>query len=230
MNKIIQKIGHRGACGYEPENTLKSFRKALELGTDIIELDIRLCKTSEIVVIHDETVDRTTNGQGYVAALSLTELHSLDAGKGQRIPTLKEVLRLINKKIQINIEIKDPLTVEPLAQMLTEYISKRHWRYDHFLVSSFDHTCLKKLHELNPEINIGILITKIPPGLKTLARQLNAYSINISKDYITPAFTKQMQARGHKIFVWTVDNYKTINKMKKMGVDGIASNFPDRLN
>ena len=112
------RIGHRGAMGYEPENTLRSFKKALALKVDMIEFDVYVCKTGEVVVIHDDKVDRTTNGKGYVVQKTLQELTSLDAGKGEKIPLLEEALDCINKKVQVNIELKGEGTAEPVYKII----------------------------------------------------------------------------------------------------------------
>ena len=104
---MVTKIGHRGAMGYAPENTLKSFKKALELNVDAIELDVYICKSGELVVIHDDKVNRTTNGKGYVAEKTFKELRALDAGEKEKIPELKEVFDLVNKKVNINPKSED---------------------------------------------------------------------------------------------------------------------------
>src|SRR6056297_2287931 len=103
---MVLKIGHRGAMGYEPENTLRSFKKAIELNVDMVELDVYVCSSGELVVIHDDKVDKTTNGKGYVSEKSFDELRKLDAGMGEKIPTLQEVLDLIDKRAKVNIELK----------------------------------------------------------------------------------------------------------------------------
>jgi glycerophosphoryl diester phosphodiesterase len=119
----MQIIGHRGASGYEPENTLRSFQKAIDLGVEMIELDVYTCKSGELVVMHDDKVNRTTNGNGYVFNMTLTELKTLDAGKGEKVPTLVEVFDLINKKIAINVELKGEGTAESTAELIQKYIT-----------------------------------------------------------------------------------------------------------
>ncbi len=145
---MILKIGHRGAMGHEPENTMLSFQRAIEFGVDMVELDIHLCHSGELVVIHDETVDRTTNGSGRVKDKSLVTLQGLDAGFGQKISTLMEILNFIDKKVKVNIELKGEGTVEPLYKIIQKYISKHGWSYEDFYVSSFDHYKLKKIYLL----------------------------------------------------------------------------------
>ncbi len=131
------RIGHRGACGYEPENTLRSFNRALQLRVDMVELDVHVCRSGEIVVIHDSKVDRTTGGTGYVADKTLDELRTLDAGKGEKIPTLQEVLTLVNRKVKVNIELKGTGTAKPVFQLLEKHVRELGWSYGDFLISSF---------------------------------------------------------------------------------------------
>ena len=142
------KIGHRGAPGYEPENTLRSFEKAISMGVDMVELDVHKCKSGELVVIHDKKVNRTTNKKGFVKNKNLQQLKTLDAGKKEKIPTLKEVLDFINKRVKINIELKGPKTTEAVLKLIEEYINKKKWKYSQFIISSFDSRKIKKLSKL----------------------------------------------------------------------------------
>lgn len=229
MEKKILKIGHRGAAGYEPENTLASFQRALELGVDAVELDVYVCKSGELVVVHDDTVDRTTNGKGEVQEKTFDELRSLDAGKGQKIPTLQEVLDLVDKKVIVNIELKGPNTAGPVAKVIEEYIKQKNWIEDLFLVSSFNHPELLKFKKINPNIKIGALIEKIPEGGAKFAQDLGVYSVNICAEFVNQKFVDDAHVSGLKVLVWTVDDADDINKIKSLGVDGIFSNFPDRL-
>jgi len=140
---MFLKIGHRWAAGYEPENTLASFKKAIDLNVDMIELDVYLCKTGELVVLHDPKVDRTTNGIGYIEEKTFEEVRNLDAGKGEKIPTLKEVFELTNRKVKINIELKWAGTAKPVSKLIKEYVENKWREYDDFMISSFDHYELK---------------------------------------------------------------------------------------
>ena len=124
----MQIIGHRGACGYAPENTHASFERAIELGVGMIEFDVQRCKSGELVVIHDLMVDRTTNGSGYVSELTLDELQKLDAGDGEQIPTLREVLDRVDQRVAVNIEIKAAGIVGGVAAIIDEYVRERKWR------------------------------------------------------------------------------------------------------
>jgi glycerophosphoryl diester phosphodiesterase len=131
-------FGHRGARGHAPENTVCSVRKALELGADGVEVDVHFAD-GQLVVIHDDTLERTTNGQGRVAKKSFIYLRSLDAGSGERIPMLADIFNAVNRRAVINVELKGPHTAAPVAALIAEYVSRHGWSYDDFLVSSFDH-------------------------------------------------------------------------------------------
>lgn len=229
ISKSFIKIGHRGAMGYEPENTLLSFRKALDLGVDAIELDVYVCKTGELVVIHDDKVDRTTNGKGYVIEKTFDELRSLDAGKSEKIPTLSEVLDLENRKVKVNIELKGEGTAKPVSDLIKYYVDNKNWKFDDFVVSSFNHCELKEFSELSPDVKIGALIVGIPLGFAEFAEKLNAYSVNLCVEFINQEFVNDAHNRGMKVFVWTVNDLDEIKRIKSLGVDGIFSNFPDRL-
>jgi glycerophosphoryl diester phosphodiesterase len=153
----ILKIGHRGAKGYEAENTLLSFQKSIDLGVDGIELDVHISSDGEIMVIHDEKVDRTTDSKGFVTDFSLNELKSFRINETHTIPTLKEVLDLVNQKCFVNVELKGNGTAKPIVALLEEYVLEKNWEYSHFIVSSFDWNALKEVRSLNSKIPIGIL-------------------------------------------------------------------------
>jgi len=230
------KIGHRGASGYEPENTLASFKKAMRLKFDMVEFDVQMCKTGELVIIHDDKVNRTTNGKGLVREKTFKELRSLDAGKGQKIPTFKEVLNLVQGKCQANIELKTKGVAEAVAKELIK-LFKAGVNPATWLVSSFHFKELVKFREYllktNPvlagKIKIGILFMKVPKSYLKLCRQINAYSINPDLKKIKRKLINEAQQNGLKVFVFTVNTEKDIARMKEWGVDGIFSNFPDKI-
>jgi glycerophosphoryl diester phosphodiesterase len=219
-------IGHRGACGYEPENSLSSFKKALELNVDAIELDVHALKTGELVVIHDNTVDRTTNGKGYVADYSFEKLRELDAGDGERIPTLQEVIDLVDRQVPINIELKGIRTAKPVSDTIDQYKSKG-WSNEHFMVSSYNHVELAAFSVLKPDIRTGALIYGIAANYAAFASDLKAYSANLSNEFIPPAFIEDAKKRGLKVFVHTVNDQSEISKIREIGVDGIFTDYPD---
>lgn len=226
---MITRFGHRGAKGYEPENTLLSFQKAIDLNVDYIELDVFKCKTGEIVIIHDTKVDRTTNGTGYVEDMTFDELRSLDAGKGQTIPSLQEALDLIDRKVKVNIELKGSNSAKDVFKILTTYIDKKNWHIDDFLISSFDHYELRAFSEFGLKCKIGAIVAGIPIGYAAFAEELNAYSIHLSKEFINQSFVDDARQRGLKVFVYTLNEHKDIEKIKAFGIDGIFSNYPDRI-
>lgn len=229
MDKNVLKIGHRGAMGHEPENTLLSFRKALALNVDAIELDVYVCKTGEVIVMHDDKVDRTTNGKGYTEDKTFDELRQLDAGKGELVPTLEEVLDIIDKKVIVNIELKGKDAALATIQVIKEHIKTKGWAESDFMVSSFDHHELNKFKQHYPEISIGALIEGVPLSYSECAVQLQADSVNLSLDFINQDFVNDAHEKGLKVYVWTVNEYDDIAKVKALGVDGIFSNFPERL-
>lgn len=219
-------IGHRGAAGYEPENTILSFNKALELGVDMIELDIQLCKSGEFVVIHDFNLDRTTNGSGLVVNKTLTELKKLDAGKRQEISSLEESLKTINRKTKVNIELKSKSGTQQLSNTINHFIENENWQSDDFIISSFNHEELVMFNRLMPQIKIGVLYEDIPNDFNETASALNAYSINVEFYFLTEKIVKQIHKLAYKVYAYTVNSNKDKLKMKEIGVDGIFTDFP----
>jgi glycerophosphoryl diester phosphodiesterase len=221
-------FGHRGACGHEPENTVRSVRKALELGADGIEVDVHFVD-GHLVVIHDDTLQRTTNGHGRVSEKSFAYLRSLDAGLGERIPTLAEIFDAVNRRAVINVELKGPHTAAPVVALISEYVKDRGWRFDDFLVSSFDHAQIREAKQLCHEIRIGALIEKTPRSLAQFAEALGAWSLHVSKHCVTPALLEDAHRRGLKVFVFTINQPREIARMKMLGVDGVFNDFPERV-
>lgn len=221
-------FGHRGAAGHEPENTLRSVRKALESGANGIEVDVHLAD-DHLVVIHDDTLDRTTNGTGAVAEKSFVYLRSLDAGRGERIPTLEEVFETVNRQAVINVELKGPGTASPVIRLIDRYVQERGWRYEDFLVSAFDHKQIETAIRLRPQIRIGALIGKVPPGLAAFAEQMGAWSLHPGKRCVTQELVVDAHRRGLKVLVFTIDKPAAIATMAALGVDGVFTNFPERV-
>jgi len=221
-------FGHRGACGHEPENTVRSVRRALELGADGVEVDVQLAD-GELVVIHDETLSRTTNGQGRVTKKTFAYLRSLDAGLGEKIPTLTEVFNAVSRRAVVNVELKGPHTAAPVTALVVEYVQRRGWAFDDFLISSFDHAQLQNVRQLCPAIRIGALIEKAPRSLAQFAEALGAWSLHASKRCVTPALVADARRRGLKVFVFTINRPGEITRMRTLGVDGVFSDFPERV-
>jgi glycerophosphoryl diester phosphodiesterase len=228
MDKIL-KIGHRGASGYEPENTLISFRKAIELKADGIELDVHLSSDGELIVIHDETIDRTTNGKGEVHQMTLHDLKKIRIDNSEEIPTLIEVLELVNRRCLINIELKGMGTAKPVNELINHYISDKKWEINDFLVSSFDWKMLEEFHLLNPKIRIGVLTEESIEDALAFAKKIKAFSIHPDYQLLTKENVALMHENGFGVFPWTVNSKKAIQKIKTFHVNGIISNFPDKL-
>lgn len=225
---------HRGASGYAPENTLEAFRLAMEMGADGFELDVHLSKDGELIVIHDETVDRTTNGTGFVKDLTLAELKGLDACNGMReyqgakIPTLGEVYDLIKDTGHIiNVEIKtDSIFYPDLARKCLE-LEREKGMEGRIIYSSFNHYTILELKAVAPEKIVGLLYGDelFEPweyGLKLGADYLHPYYPNI---YI-PGLADTCLAKGLGINLWTVNDKQTMLECLKRNV-GIITNYPD---
>ncbi|MEH7306115.1 glycerophosphodiester phosphodiesterase [Neobacillus drentensis] len=234
------KIGHRGAAGYCPENTISSFQKALELGADYLELDIQMTKDGELVVIHDSTVNRTTNGKGKVMDFTLPEIQNLDAGSwfhrkfaGEKIPSLSEVFDEFAGKIGFLIELKKPSLYPLIEEKLAEELMKREFTTGdrQIIVQSFDRESLKRFHELLPSIPIGILVRNA--GLKMISnKNLKSFASYVS--YVNPKISmvnkrmiKRIHLHGFKTIIWTVKRKNDLKAIKNLHVEGIVSDFPD---
>ena len=227
--KPLLIIGHRGAKGHAPENALISFQKALDFGVDGIELDVHLSADNQIMVIHDETVNRTTNGDGFLNQLSLQELKALRIADAHQIPTLAEVLDLVDRKIFINIELKGKDTAKPVLALIEKYIATKNWRYESFLISSFDWNALQEVHQLNPKIALGVLTETDVDLAIGFAEFIKAKSIHPYFHLLNKENTMLMQQKGFQVFPWTVNEPEDIQKIKSYTVNGIITDFPDRI-
>ena len=235
-------IGHRGASAYYPENTMSAFRAAYEMGAEMIELDILLSKDSIPVVIHDETLDRTTNGTGLVADYSLEELRKLDAGMwfgkehtGEQIPTLEEVLEFAKGKIALNIEIKTEAVTDQASGGIEEKalnLVKKYSMEDYVLFSSFDYRAISHLKELDVDISAALLFEKSQSTRRTPSELINDYkadAFNCSRRQFTKRWAEDTQKHNIPVFVYTVNKEKQMEKMIRRGASGIFSDKPDLL-
>jgi glycerophosphoryl diester phosphodiesterase len=220
-------IAHRGAKGYAPENTLGSLAKAMEMGAGWVEVDVYYVD-HHLVVIHDETLERTTNGKGFLRDKSFAYLRGLDAGDGEKIPTLEEVLDLVWEKAGINIELKGTGTARPVMELLRNKITPG-WGIENFLVSSFNNQFLYEIRKLDEVIRIGLLLDGIPENFKKTAEELRAYSINQRISFVNRDFVMDAHSHGFRVFVYTVNTPRDIKRMKKLGVDGVFTDYPDRV-
>ena len=219
----MHKIGHRGAKGYVAENTLASFQKAIDLAVDGIELDVHLSSDEKVMVIHDETINRTTSQKGFVKELTSKELKQLG------IPTLEAVFDMVNQQCFINIELKTYETADKVAKLIEHYVSDRHWNYKHFIVSSFDWNALQQVHFLNDEIQIGVLTNTDLTLAIAYAKFIKAYSVHPYYHLLTAENVVLMQAKNFKVYPWTINEPEDIIFVKSLNVDGIITDFPDRV-
>ena len=237
-------VAHRGASGHAPENTPAAFRLALEMKVDGIELDVHMARDGSIVVIHDSTVDRTSNGRGRVGAKTLPELRSLDAGSwfnrafprkarpeyaGQQIPTLQEVIEIVKNRARLYIEIKDPdLYPDSLEPELLSIVRQYKMR-DRVVFLSFNRRALRKMRELDPTIPIALLIARLGVDPVKAARSLRAGGLAVRHKLLTPALAETVLGSGLSLIAWTVDSPKDLDRMIEAQVSAIITNYPDRF-
>ncbi len=213
------KIGHRGAKGHVAENTIASFQKAIELGVDMIELDVHLSKDGIPVVIHDETIDRTTHYSGLVNQFSAEFVQSIG------VPTLKDVFDLVENRCAINIEIKVFEATKPVLEVL----KNTKFPQEKIIISSFNWDVLNVCRFEERSISLGVLTELSIEEALTFAKKINAYSINPYFKLLNHENVKNIHQNGFKVFPWTVNNPDDITFVKSLKVDGIISDFPDRL-
>ena len=204
---------------------MRSVRRALELGASGIEVDVQRID-DELIVFHDATLDRTTNGRGYVARQSFARLRALDAGFGEQIPTLREIVEAVPRGTFINIELKGRLTARPVCALVEEFVHQSGWSYADFLISSFHRRELTQIS--NPQIQIGLLLARPFRLYHFTARRLRAWSVNVALRYVTNRFVEDAHQRGFKVLVYTVNDPADIERMRAFGVDGIFTDFPER--
>jgi glycerophosphoryl diester phosphodiesterase len=219
-------FAHRGASGYEPENTLLAIEKAMDMGAPWIEIDV-FAVEGELVVIHDNRLKATTNGTGYVTHRPLAYLRTLDAGKGQKIPLLREVFDLVGDRMGVNVELKGPETAAPVVKLIDEGDAGRAPYGGRILISSFRHHELLKVRSLNPGIPIGVLGSGPPPKYAKFAQDLDAVSVHIPLARIKQVFVDDAHRRGLKVFVYTVNRRDDLRRVRTMGADGVFTDYPD---
>ena len=222
-------IGHRGACGHEPENTIASFEKAIALGVDVVECDVRRCASGEVIVFHDNKLDRITNGTGYIEKKTLHELKQLVIAQDQQIATLREILDSVNRRVVVNIELKDLHTVVLVAKIIKEYVQERGWSYDDFIVTSFNHHYIRDFKQWCPLVRVGVILAGIPINFGACGDHVGADIMVLFVDSINQEFVDDIHARGMQVFVFTVNDFDEARRIKNLGVEGIISNYPDQV-
>jgi glycerophosphoryl diester phosphodiesterase len=229
-------IAHRGGPRWAPENTMAAFRKSLAAGADGIELDIHRCKTGELIVIHDETLDRTTDGSGFIKDKTLSELSSLSNGKwfarefaGERLPVLEDVLKLVDGKMIINIEIKNAPVEYPGIEEDLKRVLKSYKHLDKILISSFDHELIRRVHEKMPEVKVAFLDAGIVADVGDYAQKIGAKAWNAGYSELRADAVARAHQSGLSVNVWTVDGKKKWDEALGMQVDGIVTDDPAGL-
>lgn len=229
-------IAHRGYSAKAPENTMAAFELALAAGTDGIELDVHLTGDGEIVVIHDDTVNRTTDGKGPVGAFTLAELQALDAGSwfapefaGEKIPTLKKVLELLkDKDVLLTIEVKTGLGFEQLNEQLVQLLDRYDF-WERTIISSFNHYALAHLVGLKPQARTAILYTAALVNPWVYAKSIGATVLHPYHHAVIPEIVTAAQQNGMMVNVWTVDEEADVERMKLCRIDGIITNQVERV-
>jgi len=222
-------IGHRGAMGHETENTLPSIQKAMDLGVDMIEIDVFKIKSGEIVVFHDDKLDRLTNAPGSIEDYYIVDLMKVIVEGGHKIPMLQDVLKLIDNKVALNIELKGVGTADKVNHIMEYYIEKKNWSPDNFIISSFNWDELKEMRKYNPNVAIAVLTEEDPVDAIPVAKELNAVTINPYFKNLDLEKANEIRDAGFKIYTWTVNEPADIEAMKRIAVDGIITNFPERV-
>lgn len=223
------KIGHRGAKAYVAENTIESIKKALEMNVDGIEIDVHTCASGELVVFHDFTLDRMTNGQGEVSKHTLSELKQLKVKDQFSIPTLEDVLKTIDRKCMLNIELKGKDTAVGTCNVIDKYMNDYRWTIEDFIISSFQYHELEKVNTIHSNLRLGVLTKASVADALEFANTINAYAIHPNFALLTKQNVKHAQKENYKVMTWTVNDHETIQRMTTYGVDAIISDNPDRL-
>ena len=236
------RIAHRGASGLglAPENTLAAFETAIQIGVDVLELDVHASRDGEIVVLHDATLDRTTDHQGLVREQALADIRRADAGswfdpryRNERVPTLAEVLDLARHRALVLIEIKADFIAERLLSTIADMSAESQ-----VIIQSFDPQTVQRIKLLNPSVPASLLVGKLPTSpsrvrARRLVKQIlqvGANALSVWHAMLTPPFFEEMRKRAIGVWAWTVDEEIVMRDLALMGIQGIITNYPDRLN
>lgn len=242
VNDGFTIIAHRGASAYYPENTLASFDGAIQLGAEMVELDVQLSRDGEVIVFHDETLSRCTDGRGRTAAHTLSELKKLDAGirfgaefRGTRIPTLEEALSFCDGKIAVNIEIKAGVVTGTVTGGIEEKclnIVEKAGMGRHVVFSSFDPRALRHLREIDKNSAVAVLYDKKHHGSQLpseITAMFEADSFNCKQREISRKWLDDFRRKGISVNVYTVNEARGMRRLLGAGVEGIFTNRPDVL-
>lgn len=226
-------IAHRGASAYEPENTLRAFDLAIRQGAQMIEMDLHATRDNQVVVIHDFTLDHTTNLKGRVSQLTLAEIKQADAGKGERVPTLEETLDLTIGKVRLYLEIKDPRAAEETLRIV-----RARRCQDEVMLASFDLELMRRLGDAVRDIELGVILGNdtLHPAVRwreafpwRTLRHIRYQTLCMQARLCFGYLARRIKAESKKLYVWTVDADRQFGTMIRRGADGIVTNRPDRL-
>lgn len=224
----ILRIGHRGAMGHVSENTVASIKKAVDMQCDVIEIDVFVVKDGALMVFHDDNLERKTNGKGKIETYTKAELKKLLVDDQYEIPTLEEIIKTIDKKAVLNIELKGANTAEPTYKVIQAF-KKKGWTNVDFIISSFRWDELEIMRKLDSQIDIAVLTEKEPTGAIEFAKQIKAVAINPYFKWLNAENVSKIKEANLKIYPWTVNENEDIKQLKELEVDGIITNFPERI-
>lgn len=222
-------IGHRGARGHAPENTLRALNTGIRLGADWLEFDVQLHPSGALLLLHDLTLDRTTNGRGRLIDADIDTLRRLDAGDGQPLPTLEDALDLIEQRASANIELKSADgTGAAVATVLRRYIDAG-WPAERLLVSSFHLPELWEFKQAAPEVPVAPLLGGVPLDWAGCAQTLEAAAISLSAEFVDPRLVADAKAHGRRVYVYTVNDPAEMRRLRELGIDGVFTDYPERV-
>ena len=230
-NHNTLSIGHRGAKGYVAENTYESISKAIQLGVDGIEIDVFKCTSGELVLFHDKDLKELTGESGLIENLTIKELEQFLVQGKYKIPTLKDVLTRIEKPLFVNIELKGLNTAQATSKIIADLSKSTSWSLEHFIVSSFNWDELELFRSIDKNTPVGVLVSKSMSINEAIefGKKINAQAIHPNFKLLNDKAVKKIKNNGFKIYTWTVNDEDDINFMKKLKVDGIISDYPDRI-
>lgn len=227
----ILRIGHRGSKGYVAENTLESINHAILLGVDGIEIDVFKCLSGELVLSHENNLKRLTGKSGQLEKLTLGELKKFLVVGKYKIPTLTDVLKTIETPLFVNIELKGLNTAQATSKIITNLSKSTSWRLENFIISSFNWNELEQFRSIDKNTPVGVLLSNSMSINEAIefGKKINAQAIHPNFKLLNEKTVKKIKNNGFKIYTWTVNSKDDINYMKKFKVDGIISDFPDKI-
>ncbi len=227
--EMLVKIAHRGASGYVTENTLVAFERAIELGADMIELDVWCSLDGHVMVYHDKWLNRLCNEQGAIEQKALCELKGMLLDHKHTMPTLYEALAMIDGRIKVDIELKGNITVSAVISCIKDFVDSGKFSWQDFLITSFNHHLLRLVKDLEPQVLIGAIFEGLPIGYCDVIQDLDVDVVVLAYSLTNSAIVHDAHKRGVKVFVYTVNHAEDVLDMKLLGVDGIISNYPDLI-